>query len=837
MLKKLIFFLLLFPTLVFAQSGGAGPKITTEAQHPLKHNYTRIDGLSNWTNATIIAYPGNSTWGNATYLLLSGSNANQNINVSPYNFTAGQLNATASNISGILMPQLYNDTIDPNGFYNRTSSTFTWTDATRTLNLSGNHNIYIAGVNYAKTSFDKQISNVTGQHWVYYDNSGVLQEQVGSPGFQFPLIATIYWNNVTLKGLLGDERHGYKMDFITHGFLHNSVGVRYVSGLTGTFADTTFSILSGKIYDEDIDHSISNSTTCDVLYKNATADFQWIANQTKYYYEDGSSDINYNNGNNLAAVPANQYVAYWFFATNNPTIPIVSLMGQRVDTTLQNARNNNKYESLTLGTLPFQEMKLLYRVILRNDATPYEEAQDLRAVSNIPSGTYVASQHNALTGLNWASAGHTFDTDLDIGAYNFTTGNFTSGIIATGLTVGNANVASGIIIIKEDADDGGQFASFTVPPLSANTVYTLPTDDGNTGEVLSTNGLGALDWVSASAGSQTPWTQDINGAGFNITAIKNINFTGAISGGVVTGTTATFDTLNTGQGAYELYAMNQNVLTTSAVTFVTVDTGQGANELYDMDQNVMTTSDVSFSNITLTGRSGIIKATAGVLGNATPDSDYLFTKLGDLATTAPITGAANDIFPGADGTKATIAITVDKDLVTTAPLTGGTDNILTGSDSDITLALTLTGDIVATSPITINGTTSVDNIIPGGDTDFTIAIDAGKLNLKNQTKSISIYNITNSSDVLMWQTPKAITLSEVSMVCIGGTNVSGMLEECNGTGLSCVPVDVTGWTATGETVISTFSNGGIDAGDWLLWNSTVVQGTPSNFAVNVKFDE
>jgi hypothetical protein len=36
-----------------------------------------------------------------------------------------------------------------------------------------------------------------------------------------------------------------------------------------------------------------------------------------------------------------------------------------------------------------------------------------------------------------------------------------------------------------------------------------------------------------------------------------------------------------------------------AITFTTVDTGQGANELYDMDQNVLTTSDVTFAKISV----------------------------------------------------------------------------------------------------------------------------------------------------------------------------------------------------------------------------------------------
>ena len=41
----------------------------------------------------------------------------------------------------------------------------------------------------------------------------------------------------------------------------------------------------------------------------------------------------------------------------------------------------------------------------------------------------------------------------------------------------------------------------------------------------------------------------------------------------------------------------QGVGTGNAVTFVTVDTGQGANELYDMDQNVKTDSAVTFATV------------------------------------------------------------------------------------------------------------------------------------------------------------------------------------------------------------------------------------------------
>ena len=62
-----------------------------------------------------------------------------------------------------------------------------------------------------------------------------------------------------------------------------------------------------------------------------------------------------------------------------------------------------------------------------------------------------------------------------------------------------------------------------------------------------------------------------------------------------------FSSVNTGQGANELYAMDQDVQTTDAVTFTTVNTGQGNNELYPMNQDVRTSADVVYNDITANG--------------------------------------------------------------------------------------------------------------------------------------------------------------------------------------------------------------------------------------------
>lgn len=66
------------------------------------------------------------------------------------------------------------------------------------------------------------------------------------------------------------------------------------------------------------------------------------------------------------------------------------------------------------------------------------------------------------------------------------------------LDVKNGATSSGVLAIYEDSDDGTNFASFQVPALAANTVYTLPADDGGAGQYLKSDGSGTLSWDSPS---------------------------------------------------------------------------------------------------------------------------------------------------------------------------------------------------------------------------------------------------------------------------------------------------------------------------------------------------
>lgn len=294
-------------------------------------------------------------------------------------------------------------TYEPTGFPNRTDSTISI--STRTFTIAPavtSFDFYVQGVKFTKTGTPTQsvtIPDVAGQlNYIYYNSSGTLTQSTSLPHLgQNAIVATAYWNGST--ALLADERHGLTMDWATHYYLHHLVGAVWDNGLVGTFNnDNTFSITEGEIDDEDIEVEISGTqTTCRVLYRDVAigTKVSYGAVGTAWWAESGGV-IAYDNAGTLDPVPTTNYVSYWIFASPDTTCPIYSLVGQRIDATLATAKANQTYVSLDLSTLPNNEMKLLYRVLVQNvgGTETIIETDDRRSISN-----RTLIQHSALGGL------------------------------------------------------------------------------------------------------------------------------------------------------------------------------------------------------------------------------------------------------------------------------------------------------------------------------------------------------------------------------------------------------------------------------------------------------
>ena len=108
-----------------------------------------------------------------------------------------------------------------------------------------------------------------------------------------------------------------------------------------------------------------------------------------------------------------------------------------------------------------------------------------------------------------------------------------------------------------------------------------------------------------------------------------------------------------------------------------------------------------------------------------------------------------------------------------------------------------------------------------------------------QSKGFWIETPVATDDLPIWATDVAITLTEVRYLCIGGTNWVGQLQECDANGINGVDVSTSDTTATAGTVqdVTSFSNAGIDAGDWVGIKTTSISGTPTGLFVTFYFTQ
>ena len=297
------------------------------------------------------------------------------------------------------------------GFHQRFDSAISFVDGTRTFTIQPQAPAtffdYLQKgkahrIDSAKTVI---IPDIEGLHFIYFDGETLVSTQVFVDAIieSFVFVATVSWDATNNEAImLGDERHGLDMDGATHKYLHFTQGARFTNGLAAGFDDSgdgstaahaQVSVGDGTILDEDL--------SIDIVDEPAPSEpFEQILDpiaEIPVYFRDGAGGLwrkdvatifpvkqgsariafNLDTAGTWTQPDADDgnFVAMWLFATNNINEPVIAILGQRQDTTFNNAQANNGFETLQFGALPSLEMKVLFRLIFETQT----------AFGNVPS--------------------------------------------------------------------------------------------------------------------------------------------------------------------------------------------------------------------------------------------------------------------------------------------------------------------------------------------------------------------------------------------------------------------------------------------------------------------
>ena len=368
-------------------------------------------------------------------------------------------------------------TKEPTGFPSRADSTVTFDDLSRTLTItptSTSFDVYVKGKKFTKTEESVVISEDAGNHYIYYNSGGVLEEtSIFDPSIftDNALIAIVYWNNETNTHVyFAEERHGLTMDGATHGYLHTVFGARFLSGLAlenfsidgagNDATDAQFISDQGQIRDEDLLIEIAQQDDIPILYREGSLWRKKSADAYPVIYSGTAGytglRLPYNSFNgtswSLSQVNNNSFVLVHFFGTNDKDHGVVGIQGINQYSSISAARNAASTEISSLSGLPFAEFVAIGSVVFET-ANGYTNVPKARTRS-VNGGDYVDFRGTQL----YTPAGEATTHSLLSGLAN---DDHTQYVLANGLRAMSGNLDMGVnrIINLVDPSDNQDAAT------------------------------------------------------------------------------------------------------------------------------------------------------------------------------------------------------------------------------------------------------------------------------------------------------------------------------------------------------------------------------------------
>lgn len=506
------------------------------------------------TIGTANAQGSSSAFSRADHVHAHGSQAGGSLHALATDSIAGFMSAT-DKVTIDRLREIWTLTNEPTGFPNRTDSSISFVNGTRTFTIQptgASFDYWIAGEKFTVSSPQNiQISTDTGLHFVWFDNNGDIQTSFGLPFvdvFIEPIafISVLYWNNTAGEIItLGDERHGMTMDNASHRIVNNAFGAIFNEGLAinsfvidgdGSLnAQTQFSVASGSFFDEDILFNIVNNNPqplqpaqLPILYKLGTSGdwYKKAADTLPLIYSgtagytgaNGRMPFNELSGSNWVLTEADEgnYVWIHVIVVNDTANHVLGVQGIHQYATVQAARDDLEAELVHLGTLAARE-QIVIGSILYKTSSAY--ANTAKAVTSSVLGLNYVDFRQVLVQVSGASNDHSSLANLQVDSHTQylnrsgirpMTGNLDMG----GNSVTNVNLIDGV--------DISAHASRHLPngsdPLATGSAIGLNANSINSEGVANTMARSdhTHDLSTGAASTQTPDQANAEGVSINL---------------------------------------------------------------------------------------------------------------------------------------------------------------------------------------------------------------------------------------------------------------------------------------------------------------------------------
>ncbi len=239
------------------------------------------------------------------------------------------------------------------------------------------------------------------------------------------------------------------------------------------------------------------------------------------------------------------------------------------------------------------------------------------------------------------------------------------------------------------------------------------------------------------------------------------------------------------------------------------------------------------------------------IGDPTVDSAINFAAFTNIWTSTLDTGSVLKI----DNTDADLAgdtVLLELEFTDDADINGlfiqANDN-----DGDLRFQVGLDGGIVSNGVVNFGAATSVEianGTAPTVDAAGEIAVDttddqliyyggAARVLSYKQTKSVVLESPVDADSIVLWKTLDPITITDIECIVDPADSAESVvidLHEADATGDTGVTVDATiTCDNDGAADDGTFTNGAIDANDWLLLDIGTVTGTVTQVSVTIYY--